>query len=195
MKTYFSDLIPKIQRFSEKLDDLTHLKNHHWVLVNEILNSKTVYIFRDNDLLLISENGAVKKAKWEYLNHTSILIETEELTTLVNQSFVNEDTLVLNIDGSDNYAFFINETKYGSKVNSFSDIIEYLENKYLKGIYLHQNKEYYYIQYYKEHGPYTIEQIIRQVREGEVNKMAFIRNHSDKDYGKKVRIIDIIEVN
>jgi hypothetical protein len=45
MKTYIADIIPNIQRYSKRLDDLPSLK--------------TTYIFRSNGELLISENGTV----------------------------------------------------------------------------------------------------------------------------------------
>jgi hypothetical protein len=63
MKTYFADIIPKIQRFSEKLDNLALLTNQHWVLIEGIEQNKTVYIFRNNNELLISINGKVEKGK------------------------------------------------------------------------------------------------------------------------------------
>ena len=75
MKTYFSDIIPKIQNFSQKLDNLTLLTNQHWVAIDGINDTKTVYIFRQNSDLLISLNGIVEKAKWEYLGNNSILID------------------------------------------------------------------------------------------------------------------------
>lgn len=63
MKTFIADIIPRIQKYSQKLDNLTLLTNQHWVVVDEITNSKTVYIFRPNNELLISKNGKVEKAK------------------------------------------------------------------------------------------------------------------------------------
>jgi hypothetical protein len=66
MKTYISDIIPKIQKFSQKLDNLTLLTNQHWVVIDNVENEKNVYIFRQNNELLISQNGKVEKAKWEY---------------------------------------------------------------------------------------------------------------------------------
>ena len=38
------EVIPRIQKYSQKLDNLTLLINQHWVVVDEIANSKTVYI-------------------------------------------------------------------------------------------------------------------------------------------------------
>lgn len=88
MKTYFLDLIPKLQRFSQKLDDLTRLTNQHWVVVDEIANSKNVYIFRTNNDLLISQNGKVEKAKWEYLGNNSLLIDKKEDSYLFKHGFL-----------------------------------------------------------------------------------------------------------
>lgn len=44
MKTFIADIIPKIERFSEKLDNLTLLTNQHWVVFEDIKNSKNVYV-------------------------------------------------------------------------------------------------------------------------------------------------------
>ena len=66
MKTFITDIIPKIQRFSKKLDDLTKLTNQHWVSLGDITKNKKVFIFRQNNQLLISENGIVEKGSWEY---------------------------------------------------------------------------------------------------------------------------------
>ena len=59
MKTFLLDIFSKIQQYSMKLDDLTLLTNQHWVVIDEIENSKNIYIFRSNNELLISNNGKV----------------------------------------------------------------------------------------------------------------------------------------
>lgn len=63
MKTFVADIIPRIQRYSQKIDNLTLLTNQHWVVLDELGQSKTVYIFRNTNELLISTNGKVEKAK------------------------------------------------------------------------------------------------------------------------------------
>ena len=78
MKTFIADIIPRLQQYSQKLDNLTLLTNQHWVVVDEIVNSKTVYIFRSNNELLISKNGKVEKAKWEYLGNNALLLDLKE---------------------------------------------------------------------------------------------------------------------
>lgn len=73
MKTFVADIIPQIQRFSQKLDNLTLLTNQNWVVLDQFTQSKTVYIFRSNGDLLIAVNGKVEKARWEYLGQNSML--------------------------------------------------------------------------------------------------------------------------
>jgi hypothetical protein len=45
MKTYLADIIPKIQRFSQKLDDLTKLTDQHWVSLSDLQSYKTCIYF------------------------------------------------------------------------------------------------------------------------------------------------------
>jgi len=134
MKTYFLDLIPRLQRFSQKLDDLKKLTNQHWVVVDDIANSKNIYIFRTNNELLISQNGKVEKAKWEYLGNNSLLIDKKEESYLFKHGFLDENVLALKVDSKDEYAFLVNENKYDGELNSVSKIAEFLTNKYLEPI-------------------------------------------------------------
>ncbi|HAQ20506.1 MAG TPA: hypothetical protein DCR40_14945 [Prolixibacteraceae bacterium] len=132
MKTYISDIIPKIQRFSQKLDNLTLLTNQHWVVIDDIMNTKNVYIFRQNNELLISQNGKVEKAKWEYLGHNSLLIDRNEESYLFKHGFFDENILALKIDSKDEYAFLVNETRFDQELNSLESIIDFLNRIYLK---------------------------------------------------------------
>lgn len=141
MKTYFLDLIPRLQRFSQKLDDLTKLTNQHWVVVDEIANSKNVYIFRTNNDLLISQNGKVEKAKWEYLGNNSLLIDKKEDSYLFKHGFLDENILALKVDSKDEYAFLVNENKYDGELNSINKIADFLTNKYLEPAISKSEKE------------------------------------------------------
>jgi hypothetical protein len=132
MKTFIADIIPKIQRFSQRLDDLTKLTNQHWVSLGDIDQTKRVYIFRANNQLLISDNGIVEKGSWEYLGNQSLLLETKSESYLLKHGFFDENVIALKLDSTDNYAFFVNETKYHGELNNIQDVIKFLENKYLK---------------------------------------------------------------
>ena len=132
MKTYLADIIPKIKRFSEKLDNLTLLTNQHWVVLDELRNSKFVYIFRSNYELLISQNGKVQKGKWEYLGNNSLLIEKKDESYLFRHGFFDSNILALKVDGKDEFAFLVNENNYGGDLNSIEKVLDFLERKYLK---------------------------------------------------------------
>jgi hypothetical protein len=132
MKTYIADMIPKIQRFSQRLDDLTKLTNQHWVSMGDITQAKRVFIFRDNNQLIISDNGIVEKGSWEYLGNQSLLLETKEESYLLKHGFFDENVIALKLDSTETYAFFVNETKYEGELNNINEVLEFLENKYLK---------------------------------------------------------------
>ncbi|OQY92870.1 MAG: hypothetical protein B6D37_13295 [Sphingobacteriales bacterium UTBCD1] len=132
MKTYLADIIPKIKRYSEKLDNLTLLTNQHWVVLDELRNSKFVYIFRSNYELLISQNGKVEKGKWEYLGNNSLLIERTDESYLFRHGFFDSNILALKVDGKDEFAFLVNENNYGGDLNSIEKVLDFLEKKYLK---------------------------------------------------------------
>lgn len=132
MKTYFSDIIPRIQKFSQKLNNLTLLTNQHWVVIEGINQSKTVYIFRQNNELLISKNGIVEKARWEYLGQNSLLIDRKEDSYLFKHGFFDENILALKIDSKNEYAFLVNESKFEEELNSLESIVEFLNQKYIE---------------------------------------------------------------
>jgi hypothetical protein len=132
MRTYIADIIPKLQKFSQRLDDLTRLKNQHWVSLGDIDQTKRVFIFRPNNQLLISDNGIVEKGSWEYLGNQTLLMDTKQESYLLKHGFFDENVIALKLDSTDNYAFFVNETKYHKELNNISDILKFLENKYLK---------------------------------------------------------------
>ena len=130
MKYYISDIIPKLHRYSRQLDELALIQNHHWVAFDSSTETITTYIFRDNKDLLISQNGQVKKNKWDYLGNQTILIENSEESLLFRNSFFDETVLVLNLLNTDTYAFFLNETKIGASFKTIEKLNEYLYKKY-----------------------------------------------------------------
>lgn len=132
MRTYISDIIPRIQKFSQKLDNLTLLTNQHWVVIDDIDRTKNVYIFRQNNELIISQNGKVEKAKWEYLGHNSLLIDRKDESYLFKHGFFDENILALKIDSKDEYAFLVNETKFDIELNSSLSVVEFLSKKYIE---------------------------------------------------------------
>ena len=131
MKTFIADIFPKIQRYSQKLDNLTLLTNQHWVSIDNIIENKTVYIFRDNNELLVSTNGKVEKAKWEYLGNKSLLIDRQDESYLFKHGFFDTNIFALKVDSSEEYAVFVNENNYDGELNSIEKVLDFLKKKYL----------------------------------------------------------------
>lgn len=131
MQTFIADIIPQLQRFSKKLDDLTLLTNQHWVVLDELENAKNVYIFRSNNELLISSNGKVEKGKWEYLGNNSLLIDRKNDSYLFKHGFFDENVMALKIDGKEEYAFLVNENRFDGELNSKEKVLQFLSNRYL----------------------------------------------------------------
>ncbi|WP_312825688.1 hypothetical protein [Epilithonimonas sp.] len=134
MKTYFADIIPKIKKFSKRLDDLTILMNQHWISLEDINEVKRVFIFRNENKLLISKNGIVEKGSWEYLGNDSLLLEMSEGNYLFKKDFIDENLIAFKQDSTDRYVLFINETKFHNELNNIDDVVRFLENKYYKKI-------------------------------------------------------------
>jgi len=131
MKTYLSEIIPKIKRYSEKLDNIALLTGQHWVMLDDIDNNKKVFIFRNSNELLISVNGRVTKGKWELLGGNTILIDFNNNSFLYKHGFFDENVLAIKIDGVNEYSFLINETKFEGELNTLENITLFLKDKYI----------------------------------------------------------------
>lgn len=132
MKTFLSEIFPKIKRYSEKMDNLTLLTDQHWVSIDDEMSNKTVFIFRSNNELLVSTNGKVIKEKWEFLGNKSLLIEKERESYLFKHGFFDENILALKVDSREEYAVFVNENKYEGELNSIQKVFDFLNRTYLK---------------------------------------------------------------
>lgn len=172
------------------------LVNQNWVLVNKIDEVKTIYVFKEDNVLLRKTNNSVSEAKWHYVNENYIRINSEDGSiNVIKTSFRDNDILTLDIDRKSNeLAVFINESINEKGFNSYNDITDYLHDKYLNKareiIYDHQ---YFYINNSEEFGPYTAKQIIEKTNRGYLNNQCFIRETNDYDYSKRLRIIDLFE--
>jgi hypothetical protein len=133
MRLYLLDIIPRLQKYSSKLDYLTQLTNHHWVSIDDIAINKSVHIFRANNELIVSVDGKVERGKWEYLGNKSLLIDIGSTSYLFKNGFFDENVLALKVDGSDRYALFVNENHYNGELNSLDKVVDFLSIKYLAG--------------------------------------------------------------
>lgn len=132
MKTFILDIFSRVQNFSNKLDNQALLTNKHWVLLDESKDTRTIYIFRTNNELIISNNGIVEKGHWEYISKTSILIDKKEASYLFKHGFLTESILALQIDDNNQYAVFVEETIYSRDLNNIDSISAYINNTYFE---------------------------------------------------------------
>ncbi len=131
MKTFALSIIREIQDYSHKAGNMLYLTNYHWIMLDEVNGYKTTYFFRPNGDLIISLNGKVEKAQWEYLDENSILIDIRKQYYLLRHGFCDENVLALKIDGTEEYAIFINEHKYNNNFNNLNAVIDFLDKNFL----------------------------------------------------------------
>jgi hypothetical protein len=130
MILYLADLFTRLAAHSEKLDNLALLTNQHWVSIDEIAQQKVVYIFRTNNELLISTNGNVQEARWEYLGNNSLLVRTKDSSLLLKHGFFDDSILALKRDSTDDFNIFVNENKHSGELNTAEKVVQFLENRY-----------------------------------------------------------------
>ena len=132
MKTYISQIIPKLKKYSKSLDDSALLINSHWVVLDEINSSKRVFIFRPQNELLDSTNGKVTKGTWELLGDNRIIINLNGESFLFKNGFLDKNVCALKLDGSDHYFVLCNEHESLKELNTIEAAEEFLVNKYTK---------------------------------------------------------------
>ena len=110
MKTYLLETLSRYKRFSESLDVKVVLSNKAWIVFNDE-GEKQVYIFQEDGTVLITTNGIGSVKSWKYIPaNKSILINGEENSfVMLRTAFVDENILAFQLDGTDRYAFMIDE--------------------------------------------------------------------------------------
>lgn len=110
MKTYLLETLNRYKRFSESLDAKAVLSNKAWVVFNDE-GEKQVYIFQEDGTVLITTNGIGSVKTWKYIPaNKSILIKGDgNRFVMLRTAFVGENILAFQLDGTDRYAFMIDE--------------------------------------------------------------------------------------
>lgn len=130
MKTFLLDIAERFRRFDEQLDVKTLLCNKLWQVFNDS-GSKEVYIFQEDGSLIISVDGRVTKANWQYIAaNRSLLIEVTEQSYMLRPFFQDNFLFTLQLDGTREFSFLMNEKQMKSfPIQSLSDLTLYLQNK------------------------------------------------------------------
>ena len=194
MNDYLHNTIPNLKPFDFDRHHDTLFINQQWVLVNGISNKKSVYTFRDDNVLEIERTDAKIKTSWNLNIHNIFTIETEDGIITVKAYFKDDDILVLNHQDKQEFALYINTTHYEDDVNSVEDVQSYLKEKYKRKvsnvIYEH---EFYYISESEEYGPNTVEELSALVKSEEISAYCFVRDVNEDDYSKRLRIADLMQ--
>ncbi len=193
MRAILNDIVPRLQPFEYALHYDTQFINQKWVLINGINEVKAVYLFKPNNELVISEDNQVTKTRWSFINSNFISITTADGMILIKAYYKDKDMLVLNQKESEDYAFFINSSAYNTTIDTKEDVQQYFKDKYLKkATQLISEHQFYYIQRFKEYGPYTLKELLKKVKNKAVNAYCLVRDVNESDYTQKLRIIDLM---
>ena len=128
MKTFTLNIPRGIRNWSYALDAKTILCSRSWIIINED-NVKEVYIFQEDGTLILSYNGKVCKTRWEYIaQNTSLIIEdTESNTYMLKPAYYDNKMLILQVDGTNEYAIMVNENHIGElMLDSIDKIKQYI---------------------------------------------------------------------
>jgi len=194
MKDYLHHTIPNLKPFNYERHHDTLFINQQWVLVNGISKKKSIYTFKEDNILEISRKDDIIKTSWNISIQNIFSIETEDGMITVKAYFKDDDILVLNHQDKEEFALYINTTNYNEDLNSVEDIQSFLKDKYKKKvstiIYEH---EFYYISKSEEFGPFTVEELSKKVKNQEISAYCFVRDINEHDYSKRMRIEDLMQ--
>ena len=141
MKTYLFDTFNRYKRFSEKLDAETILCNKSWWVFNDS-GEKEVYIFNTDGTLIISVSGRVTNATWQYISaNKSIVITGNNQSYMVKPAFYDQMIFALQVDGTNDYAFLIDENNLPStNLRSLADLKEHFAEKERQAVLAEERK-------------------------------------------------------
>ena len=129
MKSFTTKFFQKNDIIKKDIKINNFLCNKSWYIFDEDTR-KEIYIFRDNNKLVISVDGKVTRGTWEYIaeNH-SVIIEADGQSVMLHPTFVDNNIFVLQLDGKNEFAFLIEESKVlNSPFRKLSDIYSYFDN-------------------------------------------------------------------
>lgn len=133
MKTFLLDSFNRYKRFSEELDVKTILCNKSWLIFNDS-RDKELYVFQEDGTLIASVNGNVTNAKWQYVPaNKSLVVSFKEQSYMFHPSFINNVIFALQQDGTERFAFMINEEQsesfYPKSLKELNNYFEGIERK------------------------------------------------------------------
>ena len=113
MKAFLFDSLNRFRKYSEELDTKAEIRkclcDKAWQVFNNS-GDKEVYIFQEDGSLIISINGNITRGSWQYLSvNNSIAISASNQEYMVHPAFLDNILFALQVDGTENYAFLIDQ--------------------------------------------------------------------------------------
>ena len=203
MKTFLLDSFNRYKRFSEELDVKTILCNKSWLIFNDC-GDKELYVFQENGSLIASVNGNVTNAKWQYIPaNKSLVVSFREQSFMFHPSFINNVIFALQQDGTERFAFMINEEQsesfYPKSLKELNNYFEGIERKRIEAeeqekrwLIEQQRKEQQRIEEeYKRQQQYRIEQ--ERLRQEEARRAEEERRIEQEKLAKIKKENDILK--
>ena len=203
MKTFLLDSFNRYKRFSEELDVKTILCNKSWLIFNDC-GDKELYVFQENGSLIASVNGNVTNAKWQYIPaNKSLVVSFREQSFMFHPSFINNVIFALQQDGTERFAFMINEEQsesfYPKSLKELNNYFEGIERKRIEAeeqekrwLIEQQRKEQQRIEEeYKRQQQYRIEQ--ERLRQEEARRAEEERRIDQEKLAKIKKENDILK--
>lgn len=186
--------IPNLKPFNYEMHHNSHFINQEWVLVNGISKKKSVYVFREDNVLEIARKDNMIKTSWDINLQNIFSIETEDGMITVKAYLKDDDILVLDHQDKNEFALYINTTNYEEELNSVDDIQSFLKDKYQKKVStIIYDHEFYYIEKSEEFGPFKVEELVEKVKSDTISEYCFVRDINEDDYSNRLRINDLIQ--
>ena len=130
MKTYITNILNRYKRYSENQDVKTAICNRSWWVFNDC-GEKELYIFQEDNTLIISLSGRVTKGTWEYVpTNRSLIITAKNESYMLHLAFMDNVLFALQVDGTQKYSFMIDENNRASfKPKTLRELQCYFEEK------------------------------------------------------------------
>jgi len=184
MYTFILNIPDTIKKVGEKLNAKSIICDKAWEVYNDD-NVKLLYIFNPDGTMMISTNGDVKRASWQYIKaNRSIVLNTMEGSYMFVPTYFDDALLILHKDGTDNYLLLLN-TDERVILKTLSAINSYLKKK---------ESELEEVQIRRKRAEQRKEnREERQVLEKPHNESySWIHDHRDKDSMPKFRIGQVV---
>lgn len=106
MTEFINNILDQIQNYNTSISKKATFLDKPWALVDNELEIQKL-IFQKDKQLILSKNGKVRTGTWDYLaGAKSMLIDRGSDKILLNEVFINDDVMILKVDGT-NHEFFV----------------------------------------------------------------------------------------